>query len=220
MPGATFLRSDRLTFCTVENDDADIELLQRVHNDPEFRERLLFRYPQSREEIESLVESTEAEDDRLDPLVCVNEEPVGSTSLFDIRQGDHATLAYWLLPEHRGASYGTEAAALLIDHVFRTLGLHRVLAWTIGYNEASQALLRRLSFTHEGTFREHVFRAGSTTTPNTTVCWPRSGTVSKPSSTFGRRLLVVASEAVGGIGAFRRRNLLPTILPTDSLVPT
>ena len=149
-----------MTLRTVENDDADIELFQRVYNDPDFREEPLFRYPRSREEIESLVENAGENDDRLDLLACVNEEPVGLVRLFDIRHGDHATLAYWLLPDYRGVGYGTEAAALVIDHALRTLGLHRVLAWTIGYNEASQALLRRLGFTHEGTFREHVFNAG------------------------------------------------------------
>jgi RimJ/RimL family protein N-acetyltransferase len=41
------------------------------------------------------------------------------------------------------------------------VGLHRVFAWTVADNEASQSLLRRLAFTHEGTYREHVFMRGA-----------------------------------------------------------
>ena len=87
-------------------------------------------------------------------------DSASTANVFDIRHPDHGTLSYWLCPDHRGRGYATEAAALLCDHAFRTLGLHRLDAWTIAYNEASQALLRRLGFTHEGTFRERVFRKG------------------------------------------------------------
>lgn len=48
----------------------------------------------------------------------------------------------------------------MLDHAFDEMGLHRVFAWTIDDNEASQELLRRLGFTHEGTYREHVFSGG------------------------------------------------------------
>ena len=160
MPGAVFLRGDRVTLRTIENDETDIELLRRVYNDPDFREGLLFRTPQNREQIESLIEDAEDEENRIDLLVCVNGEPIGSVRLFDVRYNTQGTLAYWLLPDHRGEGYATEAAALIVDHAFSTLGLHRVAAWTIAYNEASQALLRRLDFTHEGTYREQVFRKG------------------------------------------------------------
>jgi len=160
MPGAVFLRGDRVTLRTIENENADIELFRRVYNDPDFREGLLFRTPQSSERIESLLEDANEDAERIGLFVCVGGEPVGAVRLFDITYGDHGTLAYWLLPEHRGEGYATEAASLVCDHAFRTLGLHRVGAWTIAYNEASQALLRRLGFTHEGTFREQVFRKG------------------------------------------------------------
>jgi RimJ/RimL family protein N-acetyltransferase len=133
MPGAAFLRSDRVTLRTIERDDANVEVLQRVRNDPRFREGLLYRYPQNREQVESAIESSDGieetdDPDRLSLLIWVAGDPIGAVSLFDIRHGDHGTLSYWLLPEHRGAGYATEAASLLVDHAFDTLGLHRVLA--------------------------------------------------------------------------------------------
>ncbi|MFC6962887.1 GNAT family N-acetyltransferase [Halocatena marina] len=160
MPGATFLRGDRVALRTIE--DEDIELLQRARNDPALRRGLLFRYPQNRANVETFIEETIADDDndRLSLLICVDGEPVGSVSLFNILPPASGTLAYWLLPDYRGDGYATESAGLVVDYAFQTLGLHRVLAWTIDYNEASQSLLHRLGFSHEGTYREHVFRNG------------------------------------------------------------
>lgn len=85
---------------------------------------------------------------------------MGAVSLLELRRS-HGMLHYWLLPDERGHGYATEGAALLLDHAFETVGLHRVFAWTIDENEASRAVLRRLGFTHEGTYREHVFTGGT-----------------------------------------------------------
>ncbi|EMA45858.1 GNAT family N-acetyltransferase [Halococcus saccharolyticus] len=158
MPGEVFLRSERVTLRTVEPEDA--ELLQRARNDPDLREGLLFRSPSTRGEVEAFIEeSVEGDDESQNLLICVSDEPIGAVDLFDIHR-ESATLAYWLLPDHHGDGYATEAVALVIDHAFDTLGLNHLVAWTIGYNGASQALLGRLGFSHEGTYREHVFRKG------------------------------------------------------------
>lgn len=160
MPGEAFLRGERVTLRTVESEDEDIELLQRARNDPDLREGLLFRRPHTRGQVkEFLEEPVEDDDDTALLFICVDEEPVGTVTLFDVHR-ENATLAYWLLPEFHGKGYATEGAALLLDHAFDTLGLNHVVAWTIDYNEDSQALLRRLGFAHEGTSREHVFRKG------------------------------------------------------------
>ena len=158
MPGVAFLHGNRVTLRTIE--DEDVELLQRARNEPAFRDGLLFKYPSNQSMVESFMEEHIEDDDSLQLLVCVDEEPVGFVSLFDVHPAESGTLAYWLLPEFRGKGYATEGAGLLVDYAFDTLALHRVLAWTIDDNEASQAILRRLGFSHEGTYREHVFREG------------------------------------------------------------
>lgn len=144
MPGTAFLRGDRVVLRTVE--DEDTEVIQRAHNEPAFRDGLLFRYPSNRTMIEQEIEERAEKDDdeTLGLLICVDEEPVGLVHLFDIHPGESGTLAYWLLPEHRGNGYATEGAGLVIDHAFQNLALHRVFAWTIDYNEKSQSLLGRL----------------------------------------------------------------------------
>ena len=148
MPGVVFLRGERVTLRTIEEEDA--EILQRAYNEPAFQGGILFRYPTNQLAIETLIEETTEDDtDDFHLLICTDEQPVGYVSLFDIRLPGSATLSYWVLPEDRGEGYATKGAALVIDHAFRTIGLHRIFAWTIDYNEASQALLRRLGFTHE-----------------------------------------------------------------------
>ena len=54
-----------------------------------------------------------------------------------------------------------EAVAALLQFCFDRLDAHRVEANVTVGNEASAALLRRLGFTHEGTWRERVFSRGS-----------------------------------------------------------
>lgn len=158
MPGVVFLRGEQISLRTVEREDSGI--IQRAYNEPDFQDGFLLDFPRNRNVIESQIEERVVEDDdSIFLLICVDEEPVGGVYLKDIRQ-DHGMLGYWLLPEERGHGYVTEGAAVLLDHAFETVGLHRVFAWTIDDNEASQEVLRRLGFTHEGTYREHVFTRG------------------------------------------------------------
>jgi RimJ/RimL family protein N-acetyltransferase len=118
---------------------------------------VLIEVPRNRRSIEDRIKDTvESDDDSIYLLVCAGGDPVGGVSLRDVRQ-EHGMLVYWLLPEGRGQGFATEGAALLLDHAFGKVGLHRVYAWTIDDNEASQRVLRRLGFTHEGTYREHVY---------------------------------------------------------------
>lgn len=105
-------------------------------------------------------ETIEGDEDSLFLLICIDEDVAGGISLRDMRQS-HGMLTYWLLPDQRGQGYVTEAAALLVDHAFETLGLHRVFAWIIDHNDASRKVLTRLGFTYEGTYREHVFVNGA-----------------------------------------------------------
>jgi len=158
MPGPVFLHGERVTLRPIERTDADV--VQRAYNEPEFRDGFLLDFPPNREMIESRIEErVEANDDIIILFICVDGTPIGRVYVRDIRE-DHGMLGYWLLPEERGQGYMTEGIAVLLDHVFEEMGLHRVFAWTIDDNDASQNVLRRLGFTHEGTYREHVFTRG------------------------------------------------------------
>lgn len=156
MPGAVFLEGDRVTLRTVE--DEDVNAFQRARNEPAVREGLGFTEPTSREGTEDWIEDMDGDDDAV-LVVCRDGTAVGNVSLSVV--GRHRVYVnYWLLPEHRGEGYATEAVELVVDHAFDALGLERVAAWVVEFNEGSRALLERLGFTREGRTRHGRFARG------------------------------------------------------------
>ena len=74
---------------------------------------------------------------------------------------DHSgELGYALRRQDWGKGYATEAATLMIEFGFGTLGLHRIQAACGPENYVSQRLLARLRFIPEGRIRDHVFTNG------------------------------------------------------------
>jgi RimJ/RimL family protein N-acetyltransferase len=59
-----------------------------------------------------------------------------------------------------GRGFGSEATALMLEHAFGTLGLHRVALSVFGFNERAIRAYRRLGFVTEGRFREAIWRDG------------------------------------------------------------
>lgn len=60
----------------------------------------------------------------------------------------------------QGQGYMTEAAAAGIHYLFRVQRLHRIAAAYMPHNQRSAAVLRRLSFTIEGSAKAYLFIAG------------------------------------------------------------
>ena len=74
-----------------------------------------------------------------------------------------AILDVWYLvaaPTARGAGVGTEAVALLADHLFATTAFARIGATCDVENVASAKLVQRLGFHREGTLRSGLYHHG------------------------------------------------------------
>jgi [ribosomal protein S5]-alanine N-acetyltransferase len=83
---------------------------------------------------------------------------VGSCGLFSFDDGFHrATLGYELGRAYWRQGVMTEALNALLTFAFATMGLRRVEAVVDQGNDKSQALLRKLGFTHEGTLRQRFW---------------------------------------------------------------
>ena len=65
-----------------------------------------------------------------------------------------------LLPEFRGRGFGTIAQRLLVNHLFREYGVHRVQSDTALDNPAEQRALEKAGFTREGVVRHAELRDG------------------------------------------------------------
>jgi len=74
--------------------------------------------------------------------------------------GYRAEMGYDLLREYRNQGYMTEAMIAALDFGFSTMRLNRVVIHIDTRNEPSQALVRRLGFTYEGTLRQNTFHRG------------------------------------------------------------
>lgn len=157
MPGPVFLVGEQVTLRTVQPEN--YEFLVRNLNDPKVRHAgyETVRAPVSEDDIATKVKS----DDRHIFLVCREGTPVGSTSLKNIDlEGRKAELGYWIAPDEQGKGYATEAADLCLIHAFDELGLHKVWARTVGDNEASKRVLKKLDFQQEGILQEHWYGFG------------------------------------------------------------
>jgi ribosomal-protein-alanine N-acetyltransferase len=171
MPGPVVAHGDRVTFRTVEREDAAFR--QRASTDPRLRYPLGMPTHFSGAEAEDLVQQYDEGSDRLAYVVCLDDQEapdghpsedettrIGLVHAYEV-DTERAHLAYWLLPEYHGEGYGRESAALLVDRAFRTSSVHGVGAGAFAFNEASRAILESLGFIEEYRHREAEYVDGA-----------------------------------------------------------
>ncbi|WP_323191363.1 GNAT family protein [Halostella sp. PRR32] len=159
MPGAAFLRGDRVTLRTVEEED--LEFIRDNIDDPRVRRPLTSANPTNLETTREHFDERISDDDAgVELAVCVDDGPrdgdiLGTVSLFDVDNSDgHAEIAYWLSPDVHGDGIMTEAARLLVRYAFEELRLHRVRGRALATNPASQRVLEKTGMQREGVMRE------------------------------------------------------------------
>ncbi|QNF31538.1 GNAT family N-acetyltransferase [Adhaeribacter swui] len=76
------------------------------------------------------------------------------------RQHRKAEIGFWLLPEYWNQGLMFEAVDACIDFIFNEIRLHRLEAYLETPNLASAALLQKLRFQQEGTFRDYEYKNG------------------------------------------------------------
>lgn len=72
-----------------------------------------------------------------------------------------ATLGYWIGRDHAGAGLVPRAAALVIDHLFAELGMHRVEVTVRPENAASLRVIEKLHLRPEGLRRSAIHVDGA-----------------------------------------------------------
>jgi ribosomal-protein-alanine N-acetyltransferase len=89
--------------------------------------------------------------------ITVDGAVVGSGGIsVDSAEHARASFGYALAREAWGCGYATEAAALLRDHAFDALGVHRLEATCRPDNTASARVLEKTGLVLEGRLRDHV----------------------------------------------------------------
>jgi RimJ/RimL family protein N-acetyltransferase len=155
MPGAVFLRGERLTLRTIEPEDHDF--VHRYWNDPSIRDGAVRPTPLSTEEVGEFVDPERG----VHFLACLDGAPVGIVTLVDVfPEAGNGELGYWIAPGEQGNGYATEAADLCLTHAFHDRRLHKVMARAFADNDASNRVLEKLGFQQEGTLRAHHYLNG------------------------------------------------------------
>lgn len=159
MPGPVFIDGDRVSLRTIEEED--IDFLQAGVNHPAVRTSVGSDVPYNRPRYEAERFDTLSDGEVVHLLVCADGYRIGDISLapIDDRRG-WANLGYWIHPDHQGEGYATEAVRRLLTHGFEELRLHRIAALIRADNVASQRVVEKLGFTHEGTKRDDAFHDG------------------------------------------------------------
>ena len=86
--------------------------------------------------------------------ITLDGRPIGRIRLELSERNSTGTIGYELHPDHWGNGYATEALREVVRYGFEELRLHRLHAWTYEPNRASQRMLAKAGFTHEGTMRK------------------------------------------------------------------
>ena len=85
---------------------------------------------------------------------------IGAISMSINARFRRAELGYWVGEEYWNCGYCTEAARAVIKYGFSQLSLNKIVAHHISRNPASGRVMIKSGMRKEGSFREHVFKAG------------------------------------------------------------
>jgi RimJ/RimL family protein N-acetyltransferase len=159
MAGPTFLESERVSLCPLEEED--LEFCVQQLNDPDVRQGLAIAAPMNMHQEREWFESMSEDDTDVVLAICRDGEIMGTTGLHDVNERfGNAELGYWLAAEYHGNGYATEAAELLAGYSFAERRLHKLYAHVFDFNDASRRVLEKVGFEREGVFREQAFVDG------------------------------------------------------------
>lgn len=86
---------------------------------------------------------------------------IGEISLYNLNPKNRsAGVGYFTGIDYRRQGYTKEGLYLLINYLFNTIGLNKIMADTGAFNQASIALLKSLGFQQDGCLRQHQWLDG------------------------------------------------------------
>lgn len=143
----------------------NIGAFRRWYADPEIAR--LARYqdgPMRLEEVDRFFQTRAIGAESLAMAIHVRESDrlIGTCALSQL-DGDNGSALFHITIGERdawGRGYGTEATRLMVDHAFRTLGIHRIGLSVFEFNERAIRSYVTCGFVAEGRAREAIWRDG------------------------------------------------------------
>lgn len=115
--------------------------------------------PEPLEAFRSMLERSQSEDSCLHIVLKETGKVIGMIGAGEDElryQVDAVMINYYLGEQYARKGYMSEALRTLMKHLFEAKNVELISARVFGENEGSEALLRKLGFTHEGTLRKGV----------------------------------------------------------------
>lgn len=142
-----------------ENDAQD---LYSICQDPELGQSGIHVFGSVEESLKTIRAWTNKNEMR----AIINKEDgslAGFVSLGDMnRYPQYKELEYAIAYKYRNRGYATEALESMLDFAFEKLDVLVVAAWVRSFNVSCVRVLKKCSFTHEGTLRRHARDRGDT----------------------------------------------------------
>ncbi|MDE7274360.1 MAG: GNAT family N-acetyltransferase [Lachnospiraceae bacterium] len=142
----------------------DTEMVVRWRNLPVVVKNFIYRKPVSCEDHENWLKNKVFKGLVHQFIVCRNEDdmPLGSIYLQNFEEENKkAEWGIYLGEEQAyGKGIGTEAAKLVLDYAFTTLGMHKVVSRVLERNKASIRMNEKAGYVREAYLKEELFLDG------------------------------------------------------------
>lgn len=154
------LRGDLVTLRPLRPEDA--EAMFHSLDDPEAMRLTGTQESFTLEEVQRHCAAKANAPDRIDYAIMADGEMVGEVVINEIDMRNRSggfRIAVWY-PRNRNRGYGSQAAQLIIDHAFRTLGFNRIELEVYAFNPRARHVYERLGFLVEGIRRQALWWDG------------------------------------------------------------
>jgi RimJ/RimL family protein N-acetyltransferase len=159
----TFLPGETVALVALDPDDVDhVEALRVSRTDPGMRATGWYGGALTAEQVRDRIrEARDREREEARCAIEVDGETVGwaRVTVRDDR-ARRADVGYYVLPDHQGGGYATEATGLLTAYAFEELNAHKVEASVQADNPESARVAEANGYRHEATIRDRMFKAG------------------------------------------------------------
>lgn len=134
--------------------DRDLELMRSWRNHPDIASKMYTRHTISAEEHRTWWARTSERDDQAFFIYECGEEPLGVVGFTQIDERN--SNCFWAFYASPSAPRGTGSRMefLALEHVFRTLRLHKLSCEVLAFNEPVIGLHKKFGFQVEGVFRD------------------------------------------------------------------
>jgi len=156
MAGDPFLRGAQVTLRPMTPDDA--AFVAEIRNDPEVRAGIGGSTPYTPADQEERLD--DHGDGVFDFVITVDDDPVGTASMWEDDPWGLAEIGYTVHPDHWNEGYATDAVDCIARYAFEERRRNKLGAGVYETNPASARVLEKVGFEREGTRRDHCFVEG------------------------------------------------------------